>query len=389
MMIRKTIMRGAPAALFLAAFAVFALFPSAPALAEGYHTVAVIDYPFQLRDSDASLTFALNTSISYRLEALPDTSLVPESDLEMYLQQSDIEDLWSMSKTAARKFARASNADLIILGRLSLSAPGAVSAEFRVIYLALDETVRTSRITFKIPAGDTANLQKKAFERLASKLPFSVPAAFWKTQRITRSAKAFDWFGEGLRHIAARRDEAGLTAFEKALAAEPDSRDIHFYIGRYYATRQFNYERALFHLNAVLKKNPSEAAAHYWLGFTFYLKADYPSAIREFEKAKSIDEHSMETLLLLGTLYEESGNYSSAASNYREALKLAPQRAAVWYSLASALAVMGKPDEAIIALQRTLELDRKSFYDMARTDADLSSLRRTPAFNKLLESFKP
>jgi tetratricopeptide (TPR) repeat protein len=357
--------------------------------AEGYHTLALIDYPVNLRDSDASITFVLDTTVSYRLEALANTSLVPESDLEMLLQQSDIEDLWNMNRTAAKKFSRASNADLIIVGRHTISQPGTISIEFHVVYIALDDTIRTSKITFKIPQKDTYNLQKKTFELLTSKLPVSVPPAFWKKQIVMHSGKAFDWFGEGLRHVSARRDEAGLSAFGKALNSESDSRDIHYFLGRYFATRQFNYERALFHLNEILKKDPNDTGAHYWLGFTYYLKADYPAAIKEFEKAKSIAGNSVEALLLLGTLYEQSGNYSMAAANYRETLKLVPQRAAIWYSLASALSVMGKTDEAISALQRTLELDRKGFYDMARTDGDIAPLRRNPAFSKLMEKFKP
>jgi hypothetical protein len=353
-----------------------------------YHTIAVIDNAGRLSTTDSALTYALDTVISYRIETLPDTSLVPSFDLDMYLQESDVESLWAMDKSAAKKFGRTSNADLIIIGRHTLPSPGSVSVEFHVIYLALDDSVRTSRITFKVSTADIAGLQKIVFEKLLDKLPVSVPPGFWKKQNTIKSKKAFDWFGEGLRSIADRRDETGLALFEKSLGAEPDSRDIHYYIGCYYAKRQYNYERAFFHLNAVLKRNPGDAGAHYWLGFTYYLKADYPSAVKEFEKVKSIEPESVETLFLLGILYEENGNYSAAANRYREALKLVPQRASIWYSLAAALAVIGRPDEAVAALQRTLELDRKGFYNMSRTDADFASIRKTPAFQKLMESFK-
>jgi len=390
MTIGKTNKRGgAGIALILAAIAASLFFSCVKTRADGYHTIVFIDYTPELRESDVSLTYAVNTVIAYRIEALPDISVVPESDLDMYLPDTNINSLWNLDKTAAKKLARVSNADLIIIGRHTISPPGTIVSEFHVIYLALDETVRTTRITFKLPQGDIADFQKKSFERLASKLPISVPAAFWKKQPVIHSGKAFDWMGEGLRHIAAKRDEAGLTAFEKALASDPDSRDLHYYLGRYYASSQSNYERAVFHLSAVLKKVPDDAGAHYWLGFTYDLKADYPSAIKEFEKSKAIDPYSVETMHWLGILYEQSGNYSSAAANYREAVKLVPQRASFWYSLACALSVMGKSDEAISALQRTLELDRRSFYDTARKDTDLDSLRRIPAFIKLMESFKP
>jgi len=356
------------------------------ATAENYHTIAITSHTTGLGESDSALTYALNTVTSYRLEALPGISLVPEADFESLVPPSDIGQLWNLDKDTAKKTARVSNADLIIIGRHTSTQKNTVACEFHVVYLALDETVRATRIEFKLSATDLSSMQKKLFVGLTEKLPLTVPATFWKKQQVIRNRKAFDWFAEGLMNVASKRDAAGLASFEKALGAETGSRDIHYFVGRYYATRQFNYERALFHFSAVLKKNPADACAHYWLGFTYYLKADYPAAIKEFEASKN--NGPVEAFLMLGALYEQNGNYESAAASYRAALKVVPQRASIWYSLASALSVTGHTDDAVAALKRTFELDRKGFYDMARTDADLAQLRRTPQYKKLIEEFK-
>ncbi len=362
------------------------MFIALPAKAENYHTIAVMDNTTGLSESDSALTSALNTLTSYRLEALPETSLVPEADLEALVQPSDVGQLWSLDREIAKKVARASNADLLVIGRHTAPQKGTVSCEFHVIYLALDETVRASRIKVKLSANNMQSMQKKLFDKLVSKLPVAVPVSFWKKQRVIRGGKAFDWFAEGLRHVASKRDAAGFASFEKALGADPGSRDIHYFIGRYYATRQFNYERAVFHFGAILKNNTADAYANYWLGFTYYLKADYQSAIKEFERSKA--GGPVEAALMLGALYEQNGNYESAAANYRAALKVVPQRASIWYSLAAALTVLGRTDDAVAALKRTFELDLKGFYDMARSDADLAQLRRVPEYKKLIEEFK-
>lgn len=373
------------ASIFLLLFFVFC-----PIKAESadYHTIAVIDDTNRMNPSDASLTHAINSVTSYRLETVEGVSVVPSFDLDMYIQESDIDSLWSMDKPTAKKFSRASNADLIIIGRHILSSSGSANIEFHIIYLALDETIRTSKISIKHSTSNVESMQKDVFDKLSDKLPISHKNINWKKQNIIKKKNVFNLFGEGLRNIADQRDEAGLSSFEKALKIDPGDRDIHYYIGRYYAAKQYNYERATYHLNEILKNNHADSRAHYWLGFTYYLKADYASALKEFETVKSQSPYIVENLLLLGTLYEEKGNYSAAAGSYRDALKLVPQRASIWYSLAAALSITGKSDEAISALKRTLELDKKGFYDMVRTDADLAPLRKSQAYQKLIESYK-
>ncbi len=348
-----------------------------------------MDYTAGLGEKDAAFTFALDITTGYRMEALGAVSLVPDSETDVYLQSIESSALWNADKKAAREFGKLSNADFLIIGRHALSPSGGYSCEFRIVYLALDDTVRTQRLQFALPASEAGQLQKKVFERLLSQLPMKVPAKFWASQNTIDSNSAFFKFGEGIRQVSTRHADAGLAEFKKILSSNKYERDVNYYLGRYYATRQFDYERAVFHLREIIKKNTKDFGAHYWLGFTYYLRANYPEAVKEFEKAESIDPDSVEIYLLLGTLYQDTGNYAAVISSYKQALKLVPYRASIWYSLTSVLSLTGKTDEALKALQRTLELDRKAFYNLARSDSDLAQLRKTDAYRKLMETYKP
>lgn len=375
------------------AFFVFTLFalPAAPS-AENYHTVAVIDNTDRLSDADTALTLAIDRVTSYRLEALPNVSVVPESELEMYFQPSDAALIWNRDKKAAAGLCRVSNSDMLLLGRHTRSQQQ-VSSEFLLIGCPPAGNVTFSPLKFMAASKNTAAFQKNLFEKLASGMKLGIPPGYWKRQSLTGGAKAFDRFGEGLRQLASQRPDAAMAAMKEALAAEPASRDINYFLGRYYATGQFNYERAVFHLDKVIEKNPDDAGAFYWLGFTCYLKADYGSAIKAFERAKSLEPDSVETAFMLATIYEDmgnkdKGNYDSAVANYRAALRQVPLRASIWYSLASVLAVIGRTDEALEALRRTFELDRDGFFSLAKTDSDLAPLRRTDGYRELMEKYK-
>ncbi|HPN94797.1 MAG TPA: hypothetical protein PLS19_09565, partial [bacterium] len=133
---------------------------AAPRAAEAYRTVAVIDYSEKLSADDTALTSAINTSLAYRLEALPGAGVVPESDIETYLRAADIRKLWSQDRPAAQEFGRMSNADLVVMGRHWRLSSGPMSSEFRVLYMPPGDTARASRINFKSSIDNVSEYQK-------------------------------------------------------------------------------------------------------------------------------------------------------------------------------------------------------------------------------------
>jgi len=78
----------------------------------------------------------------------------------------------------------------------------------------------------------------------------------------------------------------------------------------------------------------------------------------------------------------QAGDYAAAAGKCREGMKLAPRDPTFAYNLACSLARLGKADEALEALARSIQLGYAGADHMAG-DEDLASLRGKPRFVEL------
>ena len=86
----------------------------------------------------------------------------------------------------------------------------------------------------------------------------------------------------------------------------------------------------------------------------------------------------------LGDLYTRVGCYEEGLDVDLALTRLCPEDSEVWYNLGCSCALTSKPDEALKALARAIDLG----YDDAEWmthDEDLSALRDDPQFDALLE----
>ena len=88
-------------------------------------------------------------------------------------------------------------------------------------------------------------------------------------------------------------------------------------------------------------------------------------------------------LRALGELLTHKGLYARSLEVHRRLVILAPHDCAVRYNLACSLARQGATHEAIDELGRALEFGYDDFGQL-EVDPDLDSLRRLPAFRKLM-----
>src|SRR3954453_7940475 len=73
------------------------------------------------------------------------------------------------------------------------------------------------------------------------------------------------------------------------------------------------------------------------------------------------------------------GQYTRALQLDRRLVRLLPERAIPWCTLACSYAVLGMPHPSLAALQRALDLGYRHL-DHLRRDPDLKSLRHDPRF---------
>lgn len=86
----------------------------------------------------------------------------------------------------------------------------------------------------------------------------------------------------------------------------------------------------------------------------------------------------------LGDLYTRTGAYADGLRVDERLSRLCAEDPVVWYNLACSLALSGRPDDAIDALNRAVELGYND-YDGMKKDPDLSSLHGDSRFESLLE----
>lgn len=89
-------------------------------------------------------------------------------------------------------------------------------------------------------------------------------------------------------------------------------------------------------------------------------------------------------LRALGDLYTRTGAYADGLRVDERLSRLCAEDPLVWYNLACSLALSGRPDDALEALGRAVELGYDD-YEWMKKDPDLNSLHGDARFESILE----
>ncbi|MDZ7637667.1 MAG: tetratricopeptide repeat protein [Bryobacterales bacterium] len=119
--------------------------------------------------------------------------------------------------------------------------------------------------------------------------------------------------------------------------------------------------------------------------FALMQKGDFPSAIKAWEEALSMEPGDVAALSNLGTVYSSIGRHDDAAAQFRKALDADPQNYKTQSNLGVALARLGKTAEAIGHLRKSLELNAGEVQTYTALGSVLSNLERYPEARALIE----
>ena len=153
---------------------------------------------------------------------------------------------------------------------------------------------------------------------------------------------------QGAYYLEGERYEEGVRAFEKALAENPESAEVHYYLGRC----QMETDRpgpALKHLKAATALDPMEADYHYWLGVAFHENGEVESERSCYERAVERDPNHVQAITCLGHVHYEKGELDQALDAYRRVLSLQPESPSVLYNRALILGRLGRTPEETLA----------------------------------------
>ena len=144
-------------------------------------------------------------------------------------------------------------------------------------------------------------------------------------------------------------------SFLEVLRLDPSFPGVHLELAKVYISLRRNDDAAR-ELELVLKENPGDADASYFLGGLLAQTDRYTEAIPYLERAKKAKPDFWAPYFYLGKAKLRLEQPSEAVVLLQRAVKLNPDEASAYYQLGRALEACGRDAEARQALRRVREL---------------------------------
>ncbi len=176
------------------------------------------------------------------------------------------------------------------------------------------------------------------------------------------------------------RPDKALVFYQKALAINSDSTEIHLKLARTYeqmndinsALKEYDYalktsderEDILNSLERIWQQKvdeyPKDAEAHANLGVVFQKQKRYAEALTEYKRAEELNPSNLNTKINIATLYQEQKKYDMAINTYNSILKIQPYNAKVLVYKAECLKALKQNEEAVNLYKTALNIEPKN-----------------------------
>jgi tetratricopeptide (TPR) repeat protein len=146
------------------------------------------------------------------------------------------------------------------------------------------------------------------------------------------------------------------------------------------------YDDAVNCYRAVLEMDPTLAPGLYYLGMSLQQRGEYDEAIRSIERAIEVAGPAPIFLGGIAHVYAAAGRAADAERMVEELTAMAKQRYVSPYSFTIAYAGLEKYDEAIAALEKTLD-EHNAWAYFIPVDPRFDGLRQDARFGPLVERY--
>ena len=187
----------------------------------------------------------------------------------------------------------------------------------------------------------------------------------------------------GLLHAQRGNFADAEPLLKKAARVDPGNPDVLFNYANVLRALD-KTDDALAWYAKVIALSPNFADAHLNRGAVLIARQELHGAIAEFDRAIAITPSSA-AFANRGSAFRQLGQLDDAHQNYQSAVELAPSNPQYHFALSEVLTEMGRDDEAIGALERTVALDKAFPFALSklvasrRKRADWRSFEREQA----------
>jgi tetratricopeptide (TPR) repeat protein len=144
-------------------------------------------------------------------------------------------------------------------------------------------------------------------------------------------------------------------SFVEVLRLDPRFPGVHLELGKVYISLR-RTDDATRELELVLKENPGDADASYFLGGLLVQEGRYAEGIPYLERAKKVKPDFWASYFYLGKAKLRLEHPAEAVVLLQRAVKLCPDEATAYYLLGQALEACGRKSEARQVLSRVRDL---------------------------------
>jgi predicted Zn-dependent protease len=146
---------------------------------------------------------------------------------------------------------------------------------------------------------------------------------------ILQTKESYDYVENGKKAYKDERKEEAKNLFERALKLYPKNTVALIYLAKL-EMEEGNLNKAKEYSEHSLKYDPNFFTANIISGIINFKLKNYESALKFFEKGKSLIPFNGISYYYAGRTYEEKGNFNLALKNYEKALELGPKNEP-WY----------------------------------------------------------
>jgi tetratricopeptide (TPR) repeat protein len=164
-------------------------------------------------------------------------------------------------------------------------------------------------------------------------------------------------------------------AYRKVLEIEPDHFESLHLIG-VICHQRGDHTAAVRQIDAALKVNPQNAAAHSNRGLALQELGRFEEARASFERALAIEADDADVLMSRGLALAALGRHGEAVTSYDRALAISPDHVNALTNRGSALQALNRPVEALASHERALAISPDHPEALANRGIVLHALKR-------------
>ncbi len=150
------------------------------------------------------------------------------------------------------------------------------------------------------------------------------------------------------------RYDEGIRTFDAILKKDPNNPVANYYMGRFYLAQE-KPEIALTYLRRAVRFYPKSPKYYFWLGVAYWAVKDFEKERVCYLRALTLDKRYVPARLYLGHNYLDNGRWEAALREYNIVLKYDPYNPEALYNRGLALGKLKRKKEEIKAWKRYLK----------------------------------